>query len=309
MKKKILITGGYGYIGAKLALKLKKKYQVILMEHPKAKKPTFLKGKFQIIKTDITNEKKILKLKVQNIYAILHLAAQSSGPKSFFIPREDIDKNIIGTLNIINFCSKNKIKRILFASSFVVYGKQEKNRFNEQMDLRPSSVYAMSKSYCELLLKNYAQNKGIKWNILRMFNVYGNDQNIKNPDVGLVGIFMNLIREKNLIEVKGSLDRFRDLIHIDDVVEAWKLCLEKNKTNQIFNIASGKATKFSTIINHLIKIIKPDQKVEVIQKGITYGDLKGSLANIKKTKKYLNFTAKTKLENGLLKMWQNENKK
>ena len=51
MKKKILITGGYGYIGAKLALKLRKKYQVILMEHPKAKKPNFLKGKFQIIKT------------------------------------------------------------------------------------------------------------------------------------------------------------------------------------------------------------------------------------------------------------------
>ena len=75
-----------------------------------------------------------------------------------------------------------------------------------------------------------------------------------------------------MIEVKGSLDRFRDLIHIDDVVEAWKLCLEKNKTNQIFNIASGKATKFSTIINNLIKIIKPDQKVKVIQKGITYGD-------------------------------------
>ena len=89
----------------------------------------------------------------------------------------------------------------------------------------------------------------------------------------------------------------------------WKLCLEKNKTNQIFNIASGKATKFSTIIYNLIKIIKPNQKVKVIQKGITYGDLKGSLANIKKTKKYLNFTAKTKLKNGLLKMWQNENKK
>ena len=88
----------------------------------------------------------------------------------------------------------------------------------------------MSNSYCELLLKNYAQNKGIKWNILRMFNVYGNDQNIKNPDVGLVGIFMNLIREKNLIEVKGSLDRFRDLIHIDAVVAAGKLCLEKNKS-------------------------------------------------------------------------------
>ena len=81
------------------------------------------------------NLEKILKLKAQNIYAILHLAAQSSGPKSLFIPREDIDKNIIGTLNIINFCSKNKIKRILFASSFVVYGKQEKNVSSNQTSI------------------------------------------------------------------------------------------------------------------------------------------------------------------------------
>jgi len=309
MTKKIIITGGYGYIGAKLAMYLKKKYDVIIMEHPKAKKPKFFKGNFKTIKTDIVNKSKIGKIKVQNIYAILHLAAQSSGPKSYFIPREDIDKNIIGTLNIINFCDKNKIKKLLFASSFVVYGKQKKNEFNEQMDTRPSSVYAMSKSYCEQLLKNYAQNKGIKWNILRMFNVYGDDQNIKNPDVGLVGIFMNLIRNKNLIEVKGSLNRFRDLIHIDDVLEAWKLCLDKNLPNEIFNVASGKATKFSTIINSLIKIIKPNQKVKVIQKGITYGDLKGSLADTKKSKKYLNFKAKTKLETGLIRMWQNEKKK
>ncbi len=309
MKKKIIITGGYGYIGAKLAMYLKNRYEVFIMEHPKAKKPKFLKGKFKIVKTDIVNKAKIRKIKIKNVYAILHLAAQSSGPKSYFIPKEDIDKNIVGTLNTIDFCDRNKIKKFLFASSFVVYGKQKKNEFNEQMDTRPSSIYAMSKSYCEQLLKNYAQNKGIKWNILRMFNVYGDDQNIKNPDVGLVGIFMNLIRNKNLIEVKGSLNRFRDLIHIDDVLEAWKLCLDKNLPNEIFNVASGKATKFSTIINSLIKIIKPNEKVKVIQKGITYGDLMGSLADTKKSKKLLNFKAKIKLETGLLRMWQNEKKK
>ena len=309
MKKKIIITGGYGYVGAKIANHLKKKYDIIIMEHPKAKKPFFLKDKFKIIKTNIINDKKVKKLRINNIYDVLHLAAQSSGPKSYFIPREDIDKNIIGTLNIINFCEKNKIKKILFASSFVVYGKQNKIKFDEKMDLRPSSVYAMSKSYCELLLKNYAENKGINWNILRMFNVYGDDQNIKNPDVGLVGIFMNLIREKNLIEVKGSLNRFRDLIHIDDVVEAWKKCLDKNYPNEIFNVASGKATKFSTIINELIKIIKPNQNVKVIQKGITYGDLMGSLADVRKAKKYLSFKAKTRLETGLIRMWKNEKNK
>jgi UDP-glucose 4-epimerase len=309
MKKRIIITGGYGYIGAKLAIRLKKKYKVILIEHPKAVKPSFLKDEFQLIKTDITDEKKINKLKIKNIYAILHLAAQSSGPKSFFVPREDINKNIIGTLNIINFCSSNNIKKFLFASSFVVYGKQEKNKFNEEMDLRPASIYAMSKSYCELLLKNYAENKGIKWNILRMFNVYGNDQNLNNPDVGLVGIFMNLIRQNDIIEVKGSLKRYRDLIHIDDVVEAWKLCLDKNYPNEIFNIASGKATTFSNIINSLIKIIKPNKNVQVIQKGITYGDLLGSLADTKKAKKLLNFEAKTNLKDGLIRMWLNEKKK
>ena len=306
MKKKIIITGGFGYIGAKLANHLKKKYEIIILEHPKAKKPSFLKGKFKIIRTDITKIKRTVSLKAKDIYAVLHLAGQPSGPKSFFIPKEDIEKNVMGTLNIINFCANNKIKRILYASSFVVLGTQKKNKLTEQMDCRPSSIYAMSKNYCEQMMKHYAVIKGARWNILRMFNVYGEDQNLNNPDVGLVGIFMNIIRNKNLVEVKGSLSRFRDLIHIDDVVEAWKKCLDKDISNQIFNVASGKATKFSTLINYLIKIIKPNQKVKVIQKGMTYGDLMGTYGDISKSKKLLGFKNKIKLKEGLLRMWQNE---
>ena len=75
---------------------------------------------------------------------------------------------------------------------------------------------------------NYAQPKGIKWNALRMFSVYGSGQDISSPDHGIVGIFMNMLMQSEIVEVQGRLDRFRDLIHINDVILGCRkhACLE-----------------------------------------------------------------------------------
>ena len=180
---------------------------------------------------------------------------------------------------------------------------------DESSKIHPSSYYGITKQVQEQMIIMATKLKNINGYALRYQNVFGPGQSLKNPYTGILSIFCRLALHNEEINVFEDGNESRDFVFIDDVVEAWKLCLKKNKTNQIFNIASGKATKFSTIINNLIKIIKPDQNVRVIQKGITYGDLKGSLADINKTKKHLNFTAKIKLENGLLRMWQNENKK
>ena len=101
--QKILITGGFGYIGSKLILHLKNKYKFIILEHPNATKPKFLKN-VKVIRADITKSSQIKKLRIKNISVVLHLAAQSSGPKSFSIPVEDVKKNLIGTINTINLC-------------------------------------------------------------------------------------------------------------------------------------------------------------------------------------------------------------
>ena len=128
--QKILITGGFGYIGSKLILHLKNKYKFIILEHPNATKPKFLKN-VKVIRADITKSSQIKKLRIKNISVVLHLAAQSSGPKSFSIPVEDVKKNLIGTINTINLCKNNKIKRIIYASSFVVYGDSKKQKLDE----------------------------------------------------------------------------------------------------------------------------------------------------------------------------------
>ena len=78
-----------------------------------------------------------------------------------------------------------------------------------------------------------------------MFNVYGPGQNPKNPDLGMVSIFLNMARNQDVVNIKGSLDRFRDLVYIEDVLNAWELCVKDTKNfNQIFNVGSEKQQQF-----------------------------------------------------------------
>lgn len=301
--KKILITGGFGYIGSKLAEYFQRKYKVVILEHPKATRPKNLKN-VKVLRADITKKTQIEKIKIKNISVVLHLAAQSSGPKSFDIPIEDVKKNLIGTINVINLCKKNNINRIIYASSFVVYGEIKKTKLVEGLSCNPKSVYATNKYASELMLKNYAEPKNINWNILRMFNVYGPGQNISNPQT-LVGIFLKMINEKKIIEVKGSLKRFRDIIEISDVIQGWDKCIINGKKNQIYNLGTGKKTTFKELILVIAKIFKK-KNLKVIQKGKTIGDLKGSFADLKKIKKDLNFNPKIKLQEGIKRIYEKE---
>ncbi len=305
MINKIAITGGYGFIASKLALHLQNKgIEVLLVEHPNAKKPNKLNS-FQVLNYDITDNNTTKLNELKNCDAILHLAAQSSGPKSFKIPHEDIAINILGTLNVINLALKNNIKKMIFASSFVVYGDQiGREILNEDNACFPKSIYANSKLSAENLLRNYAEPNGIDWNSLRMFNVYGPGQDISKPDQGLVGIFMNMLKKTNKVDVKGRLDRFRDLVFIDDVINGWDLCLHKGKKNQTYNLGSGKKTFFNELINKIAKTIGKEDKLIINQLDGTPGDMVGCIADINKLSLDTGYSPLTNLEEGLEKMYE-----
>lgn len=302
---KIVITGGFGFIGSRLVKHFQSKgMEVIVLEHPQSKMPDGF-PKCQLVRADITDEGLGRQPDIRHVDALLHLAAQSSGPRSFSIPATDIKLNVLGTLNTIDWCLKHEIERLVFASSFVVYGDHpERELLDEDTPCRPKSVYAGSKLAAEHLLANYAQPKGIRWNSLRMFNVYGPGQDITKPDQGVVGIFMNMLLNRDTVQVKGSLQRFRDLVFIDDVIRAWDLCLEKQVPNQAFNLGSGEKTTFEQLIRSIARVLGKEDRLVIEELPGMQGDMKGCYADLRKIQTELGYQPESSLNQGLENMFR-----
>ena len=303
--KKVLITGGFGFVGARLVRHLRSRgLEVAVMEHPSATVPADLQG-IEVLRVDITDENSVAAAKLSGVDAVLHLAAQSSGPRSFSIPVTDVKLNVLGTVNVINWCLENQVDRLVFASSFVIYGDHpDREALDESVPCRPKSVYATSKLACEHLLANYAQPKGIRWNALRMFNVYGPGQDITKPDQGVVGIFMNMLLQKDTVQVKGRLDRFRDLICIEDVIQGWDCCLHGTAYNQAFNLGTGDKTTFEGLIRCVAATLGKSDRLRIEELEGTPGDMMGCVADITRIRQSLGYEPKYKLAEGVELMWK-----
>ena len=301
MKKKIIITGGLGFIGSKLIKKLIKNYKIIVLDNFYTSSIKKIEGT-RIIKCDLTNYNLLKKINIKNVYCVVHLAGQSSVPRSFQIPELDLKLNLLSTINVVNFCKLNKIKKIIFSSSFTVYGDvKNKQKLSENEKCDPKSFYAISKYASEKYLIQLCHKYKIGWNILRFFNVYGPGQDLSRTDQGIVSIFLDLIRNNNKIAVKGSLNRFRDLIYIDDVINSiFLLISDKKHLNEIYNIGTGKKTTIKDLIKKISKLYKKEKKLKISFSKPTPGDLLGCYADIGKAKKHLGFKPSIDLDKGLL---------
>ena len=230
---------------------------------------------------------------------------------SFLNPVDDMKKNIEGMLNIINFARANKVHKIIFASTFNVYEENAKTPIlEEKSNCLPKSLYANSKLAAENYLRVYASHLGIKWNILRMFNIYGPGQDPKNKYLGMISIFLNMAKKMTPIQVKGSLKRFRDFIYIDDVTEAWlKVAKDKKNYNKIYNLGTGKKTSLKELFFIISKVL--DKKLVVKELKGTPGDFMGCYSNISRIKKDLKFKPQMSLLEGIKKFnnWLNEQTK
>ena len=216
---------------------------------------------------------------------------------------DDLKKNTISTLNLIN-CSKNlKLKKFLYASSMSVYGDHRIQPVKENFELIPNSCYGISKIASEKYL-NVFKNK-VPYLNMRMFNVYGPGQNMLNLKQGMISIYLAQALTKKKIMVKGSLKRFRDFIYIDDVVDIWfKACFIKEK-NLCLNIGSGKKTYVTSVLD----ILKQELKINYTVGNSTPGDQFGIYADISKLKKILKNIQFTKLSIGLKKFIKYEKNK
>ena len=296
--KTILITGCAGFIGSSfLKSIIKKNVKIIgiddlsagcLKSLPRNKKFKFLKG-------DCGNKKILDKIKGK-IDIIIHLAGQSSGEKSFYDPLNDMKRNLYSTIALLDFGLKKKSKQFIFSSSMSVYGDLRR-KVNENDYTKPISFYGLSKLSSEKYIKMFSYKK-INYTILRFFNVYGEGQILNNLKQGMIRIYLTQIFRNNNLFVKGSLNRFRDFIHIEDVNKIlFKIIGNRNCINKTFNVGYGKKYLVKDVLKLIKKKIKKNFSIKKVN-GTPF-DQFGIFSNSEKLFKATNFKAKISLEKGI----------
>ena len=302
-KKNILITGGAGFIGFNLYLKLFKNNNIYILDFKKKIDQKSFKKNCKFIYGNISNQNifdELIKKKIVFDY-IYHLAAETSTFVSEFKKDKCYKTNIMGALNLYNFCEKIKPKNLIFSSSMAVYGKNSYKK-NERFNCKPISHYGISKLASEnIFLK--LKNIGINVKVFRIFNAYGIFQDYNNPYQGMLSIYLTQILRNSKVRVTGSLNRSRDFIYIVDIINAFiNLRILRNQKFDIFNLGSGKETKVNTLIQKLFEITGKSYKV--ILENEHSGDTYASCADISRIKKF-GWKTKINLDKGIKKTISN----
>lgn len=301
MKNKcFLVTGAAGFVGSAVARKLVNMgSKVVTIDNLSTGKEENIPENVEFIKGSVGDIKTIDKLDNRYFDGIFHIAGQSSGEVSFENPTYDLESNTKSTLLLLQYAYKNQIKNIIFASTMSVYGEQEYLPVSEITPLNPKSFYSCSKIASENYMKIYSE-MGINCSVLRLFNVYGPGQNLDNFKQGMLSIFLAQSLYNDKIIVKGSLERFRDFIYIDDVVDAFVTAYSSDKKFEVYNVCSGFPIKVKELIEEIERVL--ERKIPVIVESGTPGDQFGIYGTAWKAKKNLSWEPKTKFEDGLQKM-------
>ena len=280
---KIIVTGGAGFVGSHLTeLLIKNGHFPIIIDNLNTGKFKYIKkfvdeGKADFIKLDIRNFSKLMKL--PKCSAVIHLAAIASVIESIDNPSFVNDVNVNGTLNMLEFCRKKKIKKFIFTSSAAIFGNNE-SKITESSPTIPTTVYGSSKLTGEQYCRIYSELFGITTIILRPFNIYGPRQN--DTYAGVITKFLTRLSKNKPPIIFGTGKQTRDFIHVHDVARAFFLALRYNKTKfDVFNLGTGKSTSINTLARYFLNNTKNHSMKPIYRKAIPGIIIHNSMNNTK----------------------------
>ena len=262
--KKVIVTGGLGFIGSNLIkILLKKKYYVINLDKVTYSSnfynvKEYSKNKnYKFIKADINNKKKILQiLKKFKPNAIFNLAAETHVDRSIDRPESFIKSNILGIFNLLEafrkYVQKNKKIKLIHISTDEVYGDVLKGRSKEYDAYKPSSPYAASKASSDHLVYSYVRTFGIPAIITNCSNNYGPRQ---HPEKLIPKLVYNILNNKNL-PIYGKGQNSREWIYVDDHCDALVKVYKKGKLGEFYNIGSNYNINNLKVVKKLLSIAK-----------------------------------------------------
>lgn len=307
--KKILVTGGAGFIGSTLANHLSENNLVTVVDDLSMGKISNLKKSDNIsfIEGSVTDQNLMKELiTTNNFNYIYHLAAIASVADSVERPVETHIVNFDSVLILLELLKNNKIKpeRLVFSSSAAVYGDEPSLPKHEESVIRPLTPYAVDKFAAEKYVLNYSDLYGIPTSAVRFFNVYGPNQNPKSPYSGVISIIIDcyeklLQNKKSEFTIFGDGKQTRDFVYVQDVVQALILVAsQKESIGEVYNVGTGLETSLIELINMMDAIL--DINLPIIHEAPRSGDIPSSYANISKLE-HLGFKNNYTVKNGIRK--------
>ncbi len=254
MTKTYLITGGAGFIGTNVALRLVEQNQrVIVVDDLSARTdPNRLPDSVEFHKVDIRDTAALTKI-CQSVDVVVHLAALPRVQFSIEHPQETHDVNVTGTLSVLEAARAAGVKRIVYAASSSAYGDQEIIPLSPELSAKPMSPYALQKYMGEELMRLWSFIYKLETVSLRFFNVYGPHMDPHGPYALVIGRFLELTKAGEPLTITGDGEQTRDFTHVSDVAAAICKAAESEKVGkgEVLNIGAGK----QTTINEIARLI------------------------------------------------------
>ena len=312
MAKKVVVTGGAGFIGSHLAEELQNRghYVIVLDDFSTGKRANIdrilKKNSVEFVEGSVT-DLTLLQTLFKGTEYVFHQAALARVPYSIENPLAANEVNITGTLNVLLAARDNKVKKVVFASSSSIYGDTDVLPQHEAMYANPLSPYALTKLAGEYYCSIFRNIFKLDTICLRYFNVYGPRQDPHSQYAMVIPAFISRVLAGTPPVIFGDGEQSRDFTFIHDVVNA-NIRAAESDVNGVFNVGGGKNITINQLAQLIIKLLQKD--LGPVYDKPRLGDVKHTLADVSKAKVF-GYKPEWSLEDGLKKIitiWSKENK-
>ena len=308
MNKRILVTGGAGFIGSHLVDQLLAEggSKVTVIDDfndfysPQIKrsavKPHLENPNYKLVEADIRDTDAIANVFADGSFdCVVHLAARAGVRPSLKEPTLYTETNINGTQNLLELAKKHGVPQFVFGSSSSVYGINSKIPFSEEDRIfQPISPYAATKAAGELLCHTYSHLYNLRTVCLRFFTVYGARQ---RPDLA-IHKFTKLITDGKPIQMFGDGSTRRDYTYIEDIIEGVRAAMDFTESiHEVFNLGESETTQLRRLIELIEQAL--GAKAIIDRQPMQPGDVPVTFADIAKARELLNYSPKTKIDEGI----------
>jgi UDP-glucose 4-epimerase len=298
--RKVLVTGGAGFMGSWLVDELiKRGHQVVSADNLLGGSERNVNRDCKFVKADMRIRDRVQEV-VKGVDVIFHLAAYAAEGQSFFSPVAINEINIVPMNNLLVEAINSGVESFVFTSSMAVYGAQ-KPPFREDLPREPEDPYGAAKAYCETMLEIFSRTYGLRYTILRPHNVYGPRQNTADPFRNVLGIWINRILRNKPPLIYGEGEQTRAFTYVEDVTPAIANAAFHEKANShIINVGSDEVTAINDACHTLLEIM--GSELQPTYEAARPGEVKHAYCTVRKSMDLLDYKTSHTLKQGLSKM-------